>query len=81
MDWTLEDNMSTVWSSVPHSQAAEEAIYPICTNTNGVGGGVQPHRQTFDLVKIREKLLKIRATSVEIWAKCMKTLAKLLYVI
>jgi len=39
MDWTLEDNMSTVWSSVPHSQAVEEAIYPICTNTNGVGGG------------------------------------------
>ena len=26
MDWTLEDNMSTVCSSAPHLQAAEEAI-------------------------------------------------------
>jgi len=42
---------------------------------------VQAHHKTFDLVKIRAKVLKIGAKSVEIWAKCVKTFAKSLRVL
>jgi len=42
------------------------------------GGKCVP--KTFDLVKKREKPLKIRV-NVEIWAKCVNTLAKSLYVL
>ena len=37
--------------------------------------------KSFDLVKIREKFLKIRVITMEIWVKCVKTFAKLLYVL
>jgi len=43
--------------------------------------GVKAHPQTFYLVKIWAKSLKIRANSAEILAKSVKTFAKLLYVL
>jgi len=42
---------------------------------------VQTHPKTFDLVKIREKALKIGAKYLEMWAKYVNTFAKSLYVL
>jgi len=50
----------------------EDETIALCTGAGGGGAGVQPHTQSFDLVKIRAKSQKIRIKSLRTFTKSLK---------